>query len=514
MLQLMRSKINLHSIFTAIIFGFIIGGALYKISNANFSSTTHWVMSVATVAVGLIIFLVVASRQEHLIHWLTVLAVVLLVVEAVVASQRVSGVALQLFITAAYPIFAVLGIGAALIGVSDKKIGSWPDFMAAFFAFFHKAAEALVLTFLGAAATSLLGGLVYALFNIVGIEIPEKLALFLMLVALSIVGLMSVVLTYDFSARVRDQEPVFGIVKIFTLLAFGVFWIITAFTFLYLIILVPSGFGLILKTGKTVPTFLGLIGVGGLSMYAMLLFLEARGRDRLCSVALGAATLLATADLVLAGVAAFALGKRIAAYGWTFDRIVATWVMVIVLGLLVALVIIFVHRWRRGAEVEKVLAGLRAAVLVAAAGAAFMFMVMLAFDFEMITFKSQVARAANDENIKNHLDRDLVEAVGDRAIDYLVALYPTSSRKMKLDILITLNNGNKPVRSKVIKLLTNDKDPVLQNTPIAWFGFSTVKSGVPSCPETVSRILFAGKPAPADAGLQEFCGRQNYTVGF
>lgn len=302
----------------------------------------------------------------------------------------------------------------------------------------YKLLEITCLAILLYGAYSAITGIFLGLLSIIRIDLASEIVNLLFCVGFVVSPFLATSLTYDFSKDLDQQASPFAGKNIISLISGFLTYPITIFLLVYIAILAPTQFKLILNTGQTVPIFTGCIIVCNIIIFWLPTHLEGISEKKRTTWNTMLIVLYGEL-LLLSGVASYALLVRIQAYALTSERILG------MIFLLLTLILHLYYLWsvltKRNKDTElaaTVRSRQNGMLLTSLSLLGVGIIISLAVDLDLVSARSQIRRIKQANDVEIMLDRYYFQNLGLAEARLLEQEYTAASPTFKADIALTL----------------------------------------------------------------------------
>lgn len=337
---------------------------------------------------------------------------------------------------------AFLSIGFLLAIQDPVKKSEIPQL---FSLFIKKTLEVIFLGLIAICVFGMIGMVSGLLLEIVDfewpIDIPEELYILIIFIGGYITSFLLWVIMYDFSLPLKEQKEMYIILPLLRVISGCIVVFSVIFLGLYILLLIPSGFDSLLKTGDTVPLFLLIIfGVVGAHFFITEKIGQHNFTKWLKSTTITFLVLSLEAVLLLI-VAFYAIYQRIASNGITFTRIWVIILLIIATIVLVNFIIIWIGGLLKKQSPQNIVEKLQKIYLWPFIGLAIAVVGSIFINIETLSLSRHLDRLSQRTFIiTDNIDNSLVESVNpERAIPILVKKYESSGTVNRLNIIYTLD---------------------------------------------------------------------------
>ncbi len=339
-----------------------------------------------------------------------------------------------------YQLFALILTGFLMLGFEAFGFRSRDLKMlpVSFEKFVSKIIEIAAMTALLSLVWMMICGLGIGLLALINIPPDGDVVSFLMFVPSCTCGFIALALAYDSSKPVYEQSSIVDGSGLLSQLSWLLSFVIGGFLLMYIAILVPTKFSLILDTGSASMLFTSIVVVIQLVLFFLIGWIRQHGeRDQKTLTRVVAVLSLESFLMVI--VALYAIVLRISTYGLTVDRIFALLYVGVVFSMAGSLLYVVVRMLRAKADLPSLITGLLAVqfsgVVIFILG---LILTSSVLDAEMISARDQIARVRHADKLSVSLDREYFRNASLRVADLMDRTYGSASRQLKADTALTL----------------------------------------------------------------------------
>ncbi|OIP97414.1 hypothetical protein AUK40_03340 [Candidatus Wirthbacteria bacterium CG2_30_54_11] len=308
----------------------------------------------------------------------------------------------------------------------------------AFEKFVSKCIETAATAFALAVPWLVVCGLGIGLLALIDVQTSTEVMSFLLSVPSMTCGFIALAMVYDQKRELSEQSSLVDTSGLFSQIALVLSFVIGGFLVVYLAILAPSKFSLILDTGTTASLFTSIVVIIQAVLYFLIGWIrQHQGSDqtwlRRCVVT------LSVEAAILVSVALYAMSLRIQSYGFTVDRYFALFAVSVIFCMSAALFVLVLRMLRQKKALIDLITSITAVQFVGVVIFVLGMVVLSSMvDLEMISARNHLERVRKADVITTTLDRVYLQNGSSEVAGMLADEYPSSSRLLKADIALTL----------------------------------------------------------------------------
>ncbi len=334
----------------------------------------------------------------------------------------------------AVPFIVLITIGLNLAAISEKK----ENLLKSFYYFIYKSIEIFIVFSIISLAVTIIGALFSQLLRIIRFNIDDDIWVFLIISTYTIIFFISTSIVYNFNKSVIEQKSYFNLInlisKLFTFLTYSN----AIFLFGYILLLVPSAFGLTLRTGHTTDIFSSIVSINLFYIFIFSVSLDFLKISSLSKIKKIMYFSLFIENYILITVSFYAMGIRINEYGFSIERIIF---LFFISGLLIINTLFFINYVKnilKLTNIDSYINYFKQIIFLSITIILAEIILILFVDFQTISINSHFNIIKNNHSIEKKLDRYYFANFNKKSISVLKENYKNSSTLLKIDILLTM----------------------------------------------------------------------------
>lgn len=334
----------------------------------------------------------------------------------------------------AVPFIVLITIGLNLAAISEKK----ENLLKSFYYFIYKSIEIFIVFSIISLAVTIIGALFSQLLRIIRFNIDDDIWVFLIISTYTIIFFISTSIVYNFNKSVIEQKSYFNLInlisKLFTFLTYSN----AIFLFGYILLLVPSAFGLTLRTGHTTDIFSSIVSINLFYIFIFSVSLDFLKISSLSKIKKIMYFSLFIENYILITVSFYAMGIRINEYGFSIERIIF---LFFVSGLLIINTLFFINYVKnilKLTNIDSYINYFKQIIFLSITIILAEIILILFVDFQTISINSHFNIIKNNHSIEKKLDRYYFANFNKKSISVLKENYKNSNTLLKIDILLTM----------------------------------------------------------------------------
>lgn len=332
------------------------------------------------------------------------------------------------------PFIVLITIGLNLSAISEKK----ENLVKSFYYFIYKSIEIFIVFLIISLAVTIIGTLFTQLLKTINIRIYGDFLEFLVVSVYTMIFFISISIVYNFNKPVSEQKSYFNLInlmsKFFTFLTYSN----AIFLLGYILLLIPSAFGLTLRTGHTTDIFSSIVSINLFYIFIFSISLDFLKISNLSKFKKIIYFALFIENYILIIVSFYAIGIRINEYGLSIERIIF---LFFVSGLLIINSLFFINYIKnifKLTNIDSYVNYFQKTIFLSIIIILAEIILILFIDFQTISINSHFNIIKNKHSIENKLDRYYFADFREKSLSVLKENYKNSNTLLKIDIILTM----------------------------------------------------------------------------
>lgn len=332
------------------------------------------------------------------------------------------------------PFIVLITIGLNLSAISEKK----ENLVKSFYYFIYKSIEIFIVFLIISLAVTIIGALFTQLLKTIRFNIDDDIYIFLIISTYTIIFFISTSIVYDFNKSVSEQKSYFNLInlisKLFTFLTYSN----AIFLFGYILLLIPSAFGLTLRTGHTTDIFSSIVSLNLFYIFIFSISLDFLKISNLSKFKKVIYFAVFIENYILIFVAFYAIIIRINEYGLSIERIIF---LFFISGLLIINSLFFINYLKNIFKLTNIgsyINYFKQIIFLSIIIILTEIILILFIDFQTISINSHFNIIKRKHSVENKLERYYFADFKQKSISVLKENYENSNTLLKTDILLTM----------------------------------------------------------------------------